>query len=114
MPCGKDTGRQDAQGCHWDASGTLSPSTCEDVTQPETADVAGPPQAAAVEEHRHRKRFARHLTQLRAQGGRGRDGQVRGVHNGELFLYRANANDIAPVDCGEGGGSAQWMTVSRA
>src|ERR1700719_693058 len=34
----------------------------------------------------HRKllqeRFARHLTQLRAQGGRGRDDQVRGAHQG--------------------------------
>ena len=38
-----------------------SPSACEDVTQSETADVAGPPQAAAVEEHCHRERFARHL-----------------------------------------------------
>ena len=44
-----------------DAGGTLSSGACEDVTQPEAAHVADPPQAAAVEGHRSRERPARNL-----------------------------------------------------
>ena len=44
-----------------DAGGTLSPGACEDITQPEAAHVADPPQAAAVEGHRRRERPARNL-----------------------------------------------------
>jgi transposase len=54
----------------------LSPGACEDATQSEAADAADPSQAAAVEGHRHRERPARHLAQLRSQGGHGWDGQV--------------------------------------
>jgi transposase len=39
-------------------------------------------QAAAVEGHRYRERPARHVAQLRPQGGRGRKGKVRGTHQG--------------------------------
>src|SRR5215510_6569826 len=47
-----------------DAGGTISPGTCEDVTQPEASGAADPSQAAAVESHRHRERAARQPAQL--------------------------------------------------
>src|SRR5664280_2237157 len=37
-----------------DAGGALPSGACEDVTQPETADVVDPSQAAAVQGHRYR------------------------------------------------------------
>ena len=37
-----------------DAGGALPPGACENATQPETADAADPPQAAAVQGDRHR------------------------------------------------------------
>src|SRR6266852_411358 len=52
-----------------DAGGALPSGACKDVTQPETAHVVDPSQAAAVESHRHRERSARYLAQLRPQGG---------------------------------------------
>ena len=48
------TDRNDARHRADDAGWALSPGACEDVTQPETADVADPSQVAAVEGHCHR------------------------------------------------------------
>ena len=42
------TDRNDARGIAHDACGALSPRACDDVTEPETAHAADPPQAAAV------------------------------------------------------------------
>src|SRR5947199_8516861 len=59
------TDRNDARGIARMMRWALSSRACEDVAQPETADVADPSQAAAVEGHRHRERSARHPAQLR-------------------------------------------------
>ena len=65
-----------------DAGGALSSGACEDAAQSEAANAADPSQAAAVEGHRHRERSARHVAQLRSQGGRGGNGEVRGADQG--------------------------------
>src|SRR3954469_5280852 len=73
------TDRNDARGNRADdAGGALSSGVCENVTQSETAHAADPSQAAAVEGDRHRERPARHVAQLRPQGGHGGNGEVRG------------------------------------
>src|SRR6266481_6131821 len=65
-----------------DAGGALSTGACEDVTQPEASDAADPSQAASVEGDCHRERPAWQLAQLRPQGRRGGDGEVRGADQG--------------------------------
>src|SRR5260370_5243649 len=75
------TDRNDARGiAQDDAGGALSPRAREDVVQSEAADAADPSQATAVKSHRDRERPARHLAQLRAQGGCCGIGEVRGAH----------------------------------
>src|SRR5256886_7524617 len=76
------TDRNDARHSTDDAGGALSTGACEDVTQSEASNAADPSQATSVEGHRHRERPACHLAQLRAQGGHGGDGKVRGAHQG--------------------------------
>ena len=56
------TDRNDARGIAQMMGGTISSGTCEDVTQSEAAHAADPPQAPAVESHRNRERFTRHVT----------------------------------------------------
>ena len=58
-----------------DAGRALSPGACEDLAQSETAHAADPSQAAAIESHRDRERFARYLAQLRPQGRNGWQGK---------------------------------------
>src|SRR5271168_1118988 len=65
-----------------DASGALPPGPCEDAPQSETADAADPSQTAAVEGDCNRERSTRYFTQLRPQGRNGRNGEVRGPHQG--------------------------------
>ena len=77
------TDRNDARGmAQMMRAGLYKPGACEDVTQPEAAHAADPPQAAAGKGDCHRQRPARHLAQLRAQGRHRRDRQVRGAHPG--------------------------------
>ena len=79
------TDRNDARGIAQMMRAGLSSRSCEDVAQSETANVADPPQAAAVEGDRHRERSARHVAQLRPQGRDSRKGEVRGAHPGIAF-----------------------------
>jgi transposase len=51
-----NTDRNDARGiAQMMRGGALPLGACEDATQSETADAADPPEAAAVEGHRHRE-----------------------------------------------------------
>jgi len=74
------TDRNDARGIAQMMRVGLYRPVHEDATQSETADVADPSQAYAVEGHSYRERSARHLAQLRPQGGYGGYGEVRGPH----------------------------------
>ena len=76
------TDRNDARGIAQMMRGALPSGACEDVTQSETADAADPSHTAAVKGHRHRERSPRYVTQLRPQGRNGREGEVRGTHQG--------------------------------
>ena len=75
------TDRNDARGiAQMMRVGLYRPVHVEDFTQSEAADAPDPSQAAAVEGYRYRERSARHLAQLRPQGGHGGNGEVRGPH----------------------------------
>ena len=74
------TDRNDARGIAQMIRWALPSGACQDFTQSEAADAPDPSQAAAVEGHRYRERSARHLAQLRPQGGHGGNGEVRGPH----------------------------------
>ena len=77
------TDRNDARGiAQMMRVGLYRPGACEDATQSKTANAADPSPVAAVQGHRHRERPARYFTQLRSQGRHGRDGDVRGPHQG--------------------------------
>ena len=72
------TDRNDARGiAQMMRAGLYRPVPArEDVTQPEAADAADAPQAAAVESDSSRERPAWNVAQLRPQGRRGGGGEV--------------------------------------
>ena len=65
--------------------------------QSEAADVTDPPQAAAVESHRYRERFARHITQLRSQDWHSRGGTKFEARIKELVEVEVMFNPVASV-----------------
>jgi hypothetical protein len=77
------TDRNDARGiAQMIRVGLYRPVHVKTLTQSETADAADPSQAAAVEGDCHRERSTWYFTQLRPQGRNGRNGEVRGPHQG--------------------------------